>query len=147
MKRLLLALGCVVGLTSCVYSDSVDEGGQGEAAEVPIYGPGAEEEQCTVLEPGACRFAAGCRQQGSCLGGTCVEIEITSCLPLSVGAPADNRACGQLSASECQSRSDCLSAVELGGGRLCIPEGRTEDTHLTDDLRYIVTVDVLRVVR
>ncbi|MBK9072836.1 MAG: hypothetical protein IPL79_17825 [Myxococcales bacterium] len=147
MKRILLAFGCVVGLTSCLYSDSIDEGGQGEVAEVPIYGPGSQEELCPLLEPDACRTEAGCRQEGTCLGGTCAQIELTACLPVSFGTPGDVRSCSQLDASDCRTRADCLSAVEIGGGSLCIPESRTEDTHISDDDRVIVTVDLPQVVR
>lgn len=148
MKRILLAIGCVVGLTSCVYSDDVDKRGQGDVADVPIFGPGAEEEQCPLLEPGACRLQPGCRQEGACLGGACFEIEITGCLPVSLGVPTEARTCGDLNPVECQTRSDCLSAVEIGGsGSLCIPEERTEDTHLVDEHRVVVTVDLPPVVR
>lgn len=147
MKKILLALGCAVALASCVYSDPLDEAGQGEAADVPIYGPGSQDELCPLLEPGACRLDASCRQEGTCLGGTCASIEITSCLPLSMGSPSDARACGELNSDECQSRADCLSAEQIGGGRLCFPEGRTEDTHITEDYRVIVAVDAPRVVR
>lgn len=141
MKRLLLVVGCAVGLMSCVYSDNTE---REEPPGYATFGPGSEEEQCPLLEPTECRSSGTCRQQGQCVNAGCQQIEITGCIPVDFGTPAmADGECGSLGAAGCATRSDCLSATSLGGQHVCLPQNRTEDTHIIDEgNRVLVNVIV-----
>lgn len=142
VKQILLVVGCAIAITACVYSDGERADGD-DAPTGALFGPGDnQEDACQLLEPGECRLSASCQQSGSCFGGAhCPHIEVTACLPLEAGLPYQPlRRCEELGSAACATRADCLSATNLGGDHVCLPEARTEDTHLTGDGRYILNV-------